>query len=977
MTRSPLHGSRARRIVSVALTAGLVVAGLGAGTAAAPSISPADAAVPAATATTSVVTVKTGGDRTGVSGVTPLPGVQLGLFSAVTSSDPVNPTWAVCTADAAGDCSFTVPDTQTGGANVNARFFVKQISAPSGWYANGVVRTQTSSGQTPVATPYAFQTPQMVAGTVYRSGTGASTTNAGFMSDPTNRNTTPLASGGVWQQSRINPGLAGCGLSVALILDVSGSVGANLPDLQGAGRALVNSLVGTPSDVSLYTFSNNSPANTTGNQNRPRTAVSTQAGADAVNGWISGTTVGGGTNWDRGLAQVAENEHHYDIAMMITDGNPTFYGLPPNPTWYPNNPEYAQGPGSATRAREFENGVFSANALKAEGTRVVAVGVGPGITSAAENLAAISGRTVNSDYYLTSDYAAAGAALRAQALSKCKGSVSVVSQLIPAGGTAANATVQPGWIFGAAVPEDATVTPGTGTTDDTGGTTFTVGAAPGSANTPVTITDQVPAGATVVQQNGANAACRDLSTGAAVSVTNQGATGFQVDTLSTSSIGCTVLHQAGSATATTVTAPASTRVAQPITVSAAVTPIGTGSVRFAATATSGPSTGSTVAIGTAMVAADGTAALSWTPPGLGAYDVTATYLGDSTHLASTSPVASVSVLAQPGSLVVSEFRQSGPGGATDGYVVLTNTGTSPIPLVGYQIVTGSGTTVPLAAASGTVAPGRSHLVAAAGYSLTSTTPADTTVPSLGSGGLKVVAPDPATTATDAVGPLTGPHSGTALPALAGSPTQQYAWVRLRSGGNGLQNTGDNVADFALVSSAGGPVGGVPSMIGAPSPIGDDSPAPTRAAPSTLLAGAADVAASPNRIVTRTPGGATTLTVNRVVTNRSAVPITAMRVRLTSISEANGIPRPGVTRPASLVVAPPSSPTTTFDVGGQAVTVQNLSPTAPVLSTGGLNTTYSVPLPNGRLDPGQSVPVSFTFLVQSGGTFWFSYVTEVS
>ena len=48
---------------------------------------------------------------------------------------------------------------------------------------------------------------------------------------------------------------------------------------------------------------------------------------------------------------------------MITDGNPTFYGN-------------QEGPGSNTRLREVENGIFSANAVKAESTRIVAVGVG-------------------------------------------------------------------------------------------------------------------------------------------------------------------------------------------------------------------------------------------------------------------------------------------------------------------------------------------------------------------------------------------------------------------------------------------------------------------------------------------------------------------------------------------------------------------------------------------------------------------------
>ena len=129
----------------------------------------------------------------------------------------------------------------------------------------------------------------------------------------------------------------------------------------------------------------------------------------------------GGTNWDRGINQVAQSASAFDVLVVITDGNPTFYGDP------------VQGPGSRTRFREVENGIFSANAVKAEGTKVLAVGVGAGVTSPASglNLRSISGPTLNTDYYQTTDYAAAGAALRALALGSCEGSITVVKQVVP------------------------------------------------------------------------------------------------------------------------------------------------------------------------------------------------------------------------------------------------------------------------------------------------------------------------------------------------------------------------------------------------------------------------------------------------------------------------------------------------------------------------------------------------------------------
>ena len=104
--------------------------------------------------------------------------------------------------------------------------------------------------------------------------------------------------------------------------------------------------------------------------------------------------------------------------MIITDGNPTVYGN-------------AEGPGNYTRFREVENGIFSANAIKAEGTRMLAIGVGAGISAGGANLAAISGPTLNSDYFQTSNFAQVGTILRNLALGSCTGSVTVVKQVVP------------------------------------------------------------------------------------------------------------------------------------------------------------------------------------------------------------------------------------------------------------------------------------------------------------------------------------------------------------------------------------------------------------------------------------------------------------------------------------------------------------------------------------------------------------------
>ncbi len=68
-------------------------------------------------------------------------------------------------------------------------------------------------------------------------------------------NTNSAASGGIWQSS-CQPDLpAQCGIDVALVLDLSGSVAGNLSQLKAAANQLVDSLTGTPSNVGLFTFS--------------------------------------------------------------------------------------------------------------------------------------------------------------------------------------------------------------------------------------------------------------------------------------------------------------------------------------------------------------------------------------------------------------------------------------------------------------------------------------------------------------------------------------------------------------------------------------------------------------------------------------------------------------------------------------------------------------------------------------------------
>ena len=194
------------------------------------------------------------------------------------------------------------------------------------------------------------------------------------------------ARGPSWANIRDNPALPGdCGLNIALLIDTSGSITPFLPQVKEAANGFVDALTGTPSQIALMQFASLASAVL------GPTPVSSSASADTVKAAINSLTSGGSTNWDLGLAVVAAQPTTFDAVLMLTDGNPTVYGPGPD------------GPGVATRFREVENGIFSANALKAKGTKVVAVGVGAGVAGAADNLKAISGPLAGSDFVQT-DY---------------------------------------------------------------------------------------------------------------------------------------------------------------------------------------------------------------------------------------------------------------------------------------------------------------------------------------------------------------------------------------------------------------------------------------------------------------------------------------------------------------------------------------------------------------------------------------------
>jgi fimbrial isopeptide formation D2 family protein len=443
------------------------------------------ATVPTPTSTQSVISIEVGGTRNG-DAIDLVPGVVLRLRdgSTATPGAYVTESWATCTSDAQGDCSFVIPDTNVAqpAGNRDRRFFIVADSVPAGYYFTPTVVT-SMDGYTYTDTPYAIRTPiTLHPGQTYTSTSNFMVTASGVE-----------ASSGIFQISRDNPAApTKCGINVALIMDLSYSVEEShaLPQLQDAAKGLTNSLVGTDSQVAIYTFGRYAPANSTNDANHDLAPVSTQAGADVVNGWIDAITIpvpAQSTNWDRGLYQVAQQQanlpagqRRYDVAIIITDGDPTRFG--------PGSGNGSASTGIATRFAELEHAVFSANALKAQGTRVIAFGVGPDVSGSAANLAAISGPVQDSDYYLR-DWNNVADALQSLALKGCASSVSntasltVIKQVLPNSWTITDpytqAVAQGGWNMAVSTPASVTVNGGgnsaTGSTSvGTGAVSFSV-----------------------------------------------------------------------------------------------------------------------------------------------------------------------------------------------------------------------------------------------------------------------------------------------------------------------------------------------------------------------------------------------------------------------------------------------------------------------------------------------------------------------
>lgn len=327
------------------------------------------------------ITVNAGGVRTGLDTVGPMP--DGAVFTATWYDDGgdggIESGPYSCTIDNGdGTCAITVP--------AGSNWSIQQTVAPDGYYLSENLD---------------WGSPDVVEPSINAYLTGDGVGGDPVVSDIAIPGTDPNAYyqdwrnwgnrfGGLLNASVENPLVPeDCGLDIALVLDQSGSMNSNGKQaaLKEAAAQTVTALTGTPSNVAMYTF--NTLADPYGHIDSTSTLTADSAAPlqQYVSGLPDTLELPPLTNWDRGLSQVDGSQ--FDIVVLLTDGNPTVK---------------AEGQAATFSSVNFANvaaGAFSANQLKQDGARVVAIGIG--LDGGADNLRAVSGQTEGSDYYLASD----------------------------------------------------------------------------------------------------------------------------------------------------------------------------------------------------------------------------------------------------------------------------------------------------------------------------------------------------------------------------------------------------------------------------------------------------------------------------------------------------------------------------------------------------------------------------------------------
>jgi uncharacterized surface anchored protein len=417
------------------------------------------------------ITVHAGGDRTGTSTVSSLAGVT---FQAVPGATTGGSAADTCTTDATGECTLSVP--------AGSAYTVSETGVPAGYYRSATLDEGDSS--TGHGAPYSFVTKWLASGaSVDVPGDALNTSNSDEGIHGQNDGS-PWS--GLMSASRNDPSLSPlCGLRIALILDSSGSMGGStsggstkIADLKAAATSVINALTGTPTKVAIYSFGESTGSSV------PLTPLTDAATEQPLFDKINGLRANGGTNWDQGIYQAVTSTKTYDLAIVLTDGNPT-------------TDNQGAGGGNYTNFHNVDNAIFSANALKALGTRVVTIGIG--VNGGEDNIRAISGPAANSDYYLATNQNF-GDIFQTLATGNCTNALTVQKQVEdPSGNVLANSADANGWQFSGSISAGSTVGsfPVTASQAGTTGITQATVSIPSGGSPTITVTEALKSGYTL------------------------------------------------------------------------------------------------------------------------------------------------------------------------------------------------------------------------------------------------------------------------------------------------------------------------------------------------------------------------------------------------------------------------------------------------------------------------------------------------
>ena len=220
------------------------------------------------------------------------------------------------------------------------------------------------------------------------------------------------------------------GLSMALVFDVSGSIkDEGLAQSKEAGKAVVEALEDTRTDIGIYSFASTAPAK--GLTNLDKTPSSEQQKLKDHIDTLAIPKTNRDTNWEKGLGQVKGKG--YSVVYLITDGEPNKHGD-------------AEG----GKTDSVQAAVKAANELKAEGTRVVPLAVGKAVepgTDASTYLKYISGPD---DAVAVTEYTELSNRLVDQATKGCQGEIHIEKNFVDKKGNPVEPTeptTKDGWKF--------------------------------------------------------------------------------------------------------------------------------------------------------------------------------------------------------------------------------------------------------------------------------------------------------------------------------------------------------------------------------------------------------------------------------------------------------------------------------------------------------------------------------------------------